>query len=177
MSLTINDLLQLNGDDFNFACIKVNMTPNIGGNNPLKEYFDDPNYFNNDWLFYKNGVDKFYGVGSLAICLVRCEFIYNGVYKGDKDTWLLTTIKRITEDLPVNKTTGYKGYELNDFRKNYFGRLIIEYHNPERLLIKKFSDNHGEFKIKQLLPRDAKNISSASSIDDQISDFLNYLDL
>ena len=44
-------------------------------------------------------------------------------------------------------------------------------------LIKNFSDNHGEFKIKQLLLRDARNISSASSIDDQISDFLNYLDL
>ena len=175
MALTLNDFLQLNGEDFDRAGIKINMT-NLDGANPLKDYFVNPHTVNNGWLFYKNGVDKFDGVGSLAICLVRCEFTFNdGTYKGDRDTWLLTTIKRITKDLPVIKTTGYDGYELADFHQNYFGRLIIEYHNSERLLIKNYSNVQDTFKIKQLLPREARSISNASSVVDKISDFLDYI--
>lgn len=55
--------------------------------------------------------------GNLAVCFARMDI--------NSDFYLLTTIKKVTNDLNVQYTVGYEGEELEKY-KNYYGRLIVK---------------------------------------------------
>ena len=83
--ILLNDLLSINED---FVRVKLNQYN--GEEDPRELYKQNPDVINNVWLLWRSNRRSFPYVGKLAICLV---------YIGG-DSWLLTTVKRITKILP-----------------------------------------------------------------------------
>ena len=79
-------------------------------------YLKNPEIVNNQWFLWRTK-SKLFKVGEIAICLLKLS----------SDTWLLTTIKKITEDLDVCDSINYKAEELEKYNK-FYGRVILKYH-------------------------------------------------
>ena len=114
MEIKLNDLLHFSGADMDIAKIKFNQSS--PDSNPLDLYQQDPEIVNTQWLFWKEQRRYFYE-GQIAICFLKLTW----------DTWLLTTIKRITKDLNVSGGISYEGKELPEYKK-YYGRVIVKFH-------------------------------------------------
>lgn len=67
----------------------------------MELYLNDPEIINTQWLFWKSERRYFYE-GQIAICFLRLSY----------DTWLLTTIKKITKDLNIYNGISFEGYVL-----------------------------------------------------------------
>lgn len=113
VELYLNDLLRLEAEDEN---IKVRFIQYNGESNPMENYMNDPEEINTQWLLWRN-TQRYFNVGQIAICLLKLS----------DDTWLLTTIKRITKDLQIQKGINYEAEELEEFQSLY-GRVIIKFH-------------------------------------------------
>lgn len=77
----------------------------------------------------------------MAICLLKLSY----------DTWLLTTIKRITKDLDVNEGINYEAEELEEYRK-YFGRVILKYHKTSSTQCRKYGSICDDLEVLEVLP-------------------------
>lgn len=79
--------------------------------------------------------------GQIAVCFLKLTW----------DTWLLTTIKKITKDLDISGGISYEGYELDEYKK-YYGRVIVKYHKTfqtQGIYYEKVCD---ELIVNQILP-------------------------
>ena len=111
-AIYLNDLLQIN----NFDNVKIKFNKFNGKENPLDEYKKNPEVINEQWLFWRT-TQRYFSVGQIAICFLKMGY----------DTWLLTTIKKVTEELGVKNGINYRGNEIEKY-KPYFGRVIIKFH-------------------------------------------------
>lgn len=112
--IKIDDLLKISVLDA--KNVKVKFNQNDGNEDPMDLYLRNPEIVNSQWLFWRNK-QRYFNIGQIAICLLKLSY----------DTWLLTTIKRVTEEFGVLNGINYKGEELKEYRQ-YFGRVIIKYH-------------------------------------------------
>lgn len=138
MQITLNDLLQFKKEEFGNIKIKLNQSNGI--DDPMELYQQDPEIVNTQWLFWKEQRRYFYE-GQIAVCFLKLTW----------DTWLLTTIKKITKDLDISGGISYEGYELDEYKK-YYGRVIIKYHKTfqtQGIYYEKVCD---ELIVNQILP-------------------------
>lgn len=138
MEIFLNDLLQFKETDF--KNIKVKLNQHNGFNDPLEIYQKDPEIVNTQWLFWKEQKRYFYE-GQIAICFIKLP----------SDTWLLTTIKKITKDLDVNSGVSYEGYELEEYKK-FYGRLIVKFHKTFQAQGVYYNKVCDEMIVNQVLP-------------------------
>lgn len=111
--INLNDLLNLNASEMENTKIKFNQFN--GTENPMDIYKRDPDEINIRWLFWRT-TQRYFNVGQTAICLLKLTY----------DTWLLTTIKKVTKELGIKKGINYEGEEVEKYNK-YFGRVILKY--------------------------------------------------
>ena len=114
MEIKLNDLLHFSDSEMDNIKIKFNQLSDT--TDPLDLYQKGPEIVNTEWLFWKEKQRYFYE-GQIAICFLKLS----------GDTWLLTTIKRITKDLNVSGGITYEGEELEEY-KMYYGRVIVKFH-------------------------------------------------
>lgn len=137
-NILINDLLQISPDIANQVKIKFNQTD--GHDDPLDLYLRDPEVINTGWLFWR-AKQRYFSVGQIAICFLKLSW----------DTWLLTTIKRVTKDLNILDGINYEGEELEEYRK-FFGRVIIKYHKQVQTQGMYYNTVCNQLEVLQVLP-------------------------
>ena len=120
--------------------VKVKFNQHDGNEDPMDLYLREPEIVNTQWLFWRNK-QRYFNVGQIAICLLKLS----------SDTWLLTTIKRVTKELSVLEGINYEGLELDEYRQ-YYGRVIIKYHKTAQTQGMFYSTVHNELEVLQLLP-------------------------
>lgn len=136
--IKINDLLRIPDTEVSNVRLKLNV--DNGYTDPLEEYKRNPDKINVDWfLWHKER--RYFHEGNIAICLL---YLYD-------DRWLLTTIKRITKELDVNDDIGYEAEEIEEYCQ-YFGRLILSYHNVNRAMGRTYEALMEELEVLELLP-------------------------
>jgi hypothetical protein len=67
------------------------------------------------------------------------------------DTWLLTTIKRVTKELDVINGVNYIGEEISKYSQ-YFGRVVIKYHKTAQTQGMYFNTVAGDLEVLEILP-------------------------
>jgi len=137
-NILINDLLQISPDIANQVKIKFNQTD--GHDDPLDLYLRNPEVINTGWLFWR-AKQRYFSVGQIAICFLKLSW----------DTWLLTTIKRVTKDLDILDGINYEGEELEEYRK-FFGRVIIKYHKQVQTQGMYYNTVCNQLEVLQILP-------------------------
>ena len=103
-------------------------------------YLREPETVNTRWLFWRTK-QRYFDVGQIAVCLLKLS----------SDTWLLTTIKRITKELDIYDGINYDGEELEEYRQ-YYGRIIIKYHKTMQAQGVYYSTVRNDLEVLQLLP-------------------------
>ena len=137
-TIYINDLLHITDKDMGSVKIKFNQFD--GYNNPMDEYQRNPDIINNQWLFWRNK-QRYFSPGQIAICLLKLS----------DEMWLLTTIKRVINELDVYQGINYEGEEIEQYRP-YFGRVIIKFHKTFMTQGRYYSDVKDELIVNQILP-------------------------
>ena len=102
--LKLNDLLRIPEEQFGNIRVKFNICSPY--EDPLEVYKSDPEKINTSWLFWREQRRYYPRPGILAISLVRLS----------SETWLLTTIKKITKLLDVTEGVGYEGEEIDKYK-------------------------------------------------------------
>ncbi len=134
----LNDLLNFNASEYNNIKIKFNQ--HNGHDDPMELYKSNPDIVDTQWLFWRNDRRYFY-VGQIAICLLKLTW----------DTWLLTTIKRVTKEFDKKNAINYDGEVLEEY-KQYFGRVIIKYHKKVMSQGRYYGEVCDELEVLQILP-------------------------
>lgn len=106
----------------------------------MELYQSDPDIINNQWLFWRRKRRYFY-VGQIAICLLKLS----------NETWLLTTIKRVTKELDVFDGINYEGEELPEFAPLY-GRVILRFHKTFIPQGRYYGEMCDQLIVQQILP-------------------------
>ena len=104
MEISLNELLHLTEPDLARAKIKFNQYSKKDKADPLQEFLHNPEVVNNGWLFWKHGKSCF-ASGQIAICVIHIS----------GDSWLLSTIKEVTEKLNVKDGVEFKGDEIDRY--------------------------------------------------------------
>lgn len=120
--------------------VKVKFNQHNGFDDPMDLYLREPEIVNAQWLFWRTK-QRYFNVGQIAICLLKLS----------SDTWLLTTIKRVTKELGVLDGINYEGEELEEYRQ-YYGRVIIKYHKTAQTQGMFYSTVCDDLEVLQLLP-------------------------
>jgi len=136
--LYLNDFLCLTGTELENTKIKFNQYD--GQDEPIEIYKREPDIVNIGWLFWRTD-RRYFWVGQIAICLIQLSW----------DTWLLTTIKKITKDLNVKRDVNYEGDEIEKF-KPFFGRVVIKYHKGHREQVKYLKQIMDKLEVLKILP-------------------------
>lgn len=136
--ILLNDLLNIPEDIAKTAKIKFNQ--NNGFDDPMDLYLREPEVVNTQWLFWRTK-QRYFSVGQIAICLLKLS----------SDSWLLTTIKRVTKELNVFDGVNYEGEELDEYRQ-YYGRVIIKYHKTVQTQGMYYNTVCDELEVLQVLP-------------------------
>ena len=105
MQITLNDLLNFGKDIADNIKIRFNQSNSI--ENPLDLYQKNPDIVNNQWLLWRSK-KRYFQEGQIAISFLKLT----------NDTWLLTTIKKITKDLDIENGISYEGVELEQYKKS-----------------------------------------------------------
>lgn len=134
----LNDLLGFQQADYKNIKIKFNQFN--GTSDPIEEYQKNPDIVNRQWLFWRNQ-KRYFSVGQIAICLLKLT----------QDTWLLTTIKKVTKEKNIYEGVNYEGEELTQFEP-YFGRVVIRYHKKSQQQGRYYGEICGELEVQQILP-------------------------
>ena len=124
----LNDLLHLTDEEIRRT--KIRCCTEYNRYTPAEEFKKDPDMFNTEWILSRKknkdgrGAEHLYR-GWNVIGLARLPI--------DKDLWVLTCIKRISntldrpeEDNGAKHYVGYEGEELTEYRK-FCGRVIVCY--------------------------------------------------
>ena len=135
--IMLNDLLRFDAAEVPNVRVKFNIYN--GYDDPLDLYKTNPNEVNVTWFLWHDD-RRYFNVGQTAICLLKL--------RGDQ--WLLTTIKKITRLLDVTDGVGYDADEVKEYEQ-YFGRLVVEYHNPCRTMGRKYENVMDELEVVQIL--------------------------
>lgn len=138
MCIKLDDLLRISSSDAD--TVKVKFNQNDGNEDPMDIYLNDPDIINSQWLFWRNK-QRYFNVGQVAICLLKLSY----------DTWLLTTIKRITKELDILNGVNYEGEELTEY-KRYFGRVIIKYHKTAQTQGMFYNTVCNDLEVLEILP-------------------------
>ena len=133
----LNDLLRFDTAEVPNVRVKFNIYN--GYDDPLDLYKTNPDEVNVTWFLWHDD-RRYFNVGQTAICLLKL--------RGDQ--WLLTTIKKITRLLDVTDGVGYDADEVKEYEQ-YFGRLVVEYHNPCRTMGRKYENVMDELEVVQIL--------------------------
>jgi hypothetical protein len=136
--LLLNDLLHLNQSDLDRAKVKFNQYN--GEIEPMEVYLRNPDDVNTTWLFWR-AKRRYFNVGEIALCLFQLSW----------NTWLLSTIKRVTRELGVNDGVNYEGEELLDYMP-YFGRVIVKYRKTHQTQVVYAKNIIDELVVEQILP-------------------------
>lgn len=136
--ILLEDLLHIPADMLSNVKVRFNQTS--GAEDPMELYLRDPEIVNTRWLFWR-AKQRYFNVGQIAICLLKLS----------ADTWLLTTIKRITRELDVCDGINYEGEELDEYRQ-YYGRVILKYHKTVQAQGMFYSTVQNDLEVLQLLP-------------------------
>ena len=136
--IRIDDLLRIPASEA--TNVKVKFNQNNGTEDPMDLYLKNPEIVNCQWLFWRNK-QRYFNVGQIAICLLKLSY----------DTWLLTTIKRVTEELGVVNGINYKGEEIAEYSQ-YFGRVIIKYHKTAQTQGMFYNTVCDELEVLEVLP-------------------------
>ena len=136
--IRLDDLLKIPKSEIERVKVKFNQYD--GTENPMDVYLNDPEIVNSGWLFWRNK-QRYFNVGQIAICLLKLSY----------DTWLLTTIKRVTEELGVVNDINYKGVELSEYSQ-YFGRVIIKYHKTAQTQGMFYNTVCEDLEVLEILP-------------------------
>lgn len=137
--ILLNDLLHLSNEEIKLHKVKFNQ-PNREGTNPMDEYKRDPDVIDNQWLFWRE-TQRYFKVGQFAVSLMRLTY----------DTWLLTTIKEVTEDFDIKHGVNYKGVAVKAFSK-YFGRVIVKYYKYHQGQGRFLSEILDQLEVVKVLP-------------------------
>ena len=135
--IMLNDLLRFDAAEVPNVRVKFNICD--GSDDPLDLYKTNPDEVNVTWFLWHDD-RRYFNVGQTAICLLKL--------RGDQ--WLLTTIKKITRLLDVTDGVGYDAVEVKEYEQ-YFGRLVVEYHNPCRTMGRKYENVMDELEVVQIL--------------------------
>lgn len=135
--IMLNDLLHFDASEVPNVRVKFNISN--GYDDPLDLYKTNPDEVNVTWFLWHDD-RRYFNVGQTAICLLKL--------RGDQ--WLLTTIKKITRLLDVTDGVGYDADEVKEYEQ-YFGRLVVEYHNPCRTMGRKYENVMDELEVVQIL--------------------------
>lgn len=138
--ILLNDLLRFDTDVLPSVRVKFNIYN--GYNDPLELYKQDPDEVNVNWFLWHDD-RRYFSVGQTAICLLKLR----------EDKWLLTTIKKITalRDVPADKGgIGYDAVELKEYEQ-YYGRVVVTYHNPCRTMGRRFDSVMDELEVVEIL--------------------------
>lgn len=135
--IMLNDLLRFDTAEVPNVRVKFNIYN--GYDDPLDLYKTNPDEVNVTWFLWHDD-RRYFNVGQTAICLLKL--------RGDQ--WLLTTIKKITRLLDVTDGVGYDADEVKEYEQ-YFGRLVVEYHNPCRTMGRKYENIMDELEVVQIL--------------------------
>ena len=135
--IMLNDLLHFDAAEVPNVRVKFNISN--GYDDPLDLYKTNPDEVNVTWFLWHDD-RRYFNVGQTAICLLKL--------RGDQ--WLLTTIKKITRLLDVTDGVGYDAVEVKEYEQ-YFGRLVVEYHNPCRTMGRKYENVMDELEVVQIL--------------------------
>ena len=127
-------------DEETAAKTKIKFNQWNGQEQPLNDYVGNPIYVNDFKLFWRSECRSF-NVGETAINLVQMD--------GDK--WLLTTIKKVTEELGVTNGPNWKGRELPDY-KDLYGRLVLRYAKSGRGTVCWYETVMNDLEVYQILP-------------------------
>lgn len=138
MSIKLDDLLRI--PDSEASNVKVRFNQHDGHDDPMDVYLRNPDIINSQWLFWRNK-QRFFNVGQIAICLMKLS----------DDEWLLTTIKRVTQELDVTNGVNYIGEELDEYRQ-YFGRVKIKYHRTSQTQGMFYNTVRAELEVLEILP-------------------------
>ncbi|WP_341302831.1 GIY-YIG nuclease family protein [Lysinibacillus sp. FSL H8-0500] len=136
--ILLNDLLKF--DDNSIANVKIKFNQRDGHNDPMELYKENPDVINNQWLFWRNKT-RYFSVGQIAICFLKLS----------PDTWLLTTIKKVTNELNRLEGINYEGEELPQYSQ-YYGRIIVKFHKTFMTQGRYFKDIHYQLVVQQILP-------------------------
>ncbi|MBQ8227744.1 MAG: GIY-YIG nuclease family protein [Clostridia bacterium] len=136
--IKLNDLLRI--ADSNGNNVKIRFNQNDGNNDPMDLYLKNPEIVNSQWLFWRKK-QRYFNVGQIAICLLNLAY----------DTWLLTTIKKVTKELDVLNGINYIGEELSEYRQ-YFGRVIVKYHKTAQTQGMFYNTVCDELEVLEVLP-------------------------
>ncbi len=136
--IKLNDLLNLSSEEL--KTVKVRFNQSNGIENPMDLYLKNPEIVNNQWFLWRTK-SKLFKVGEIAICLLKLS----------SDTWLLTTIKKITEDLDVCDSINYKAEELEKYNK-FYGRVILKYHKTVQTQVMYLGTVKDELEVLEILP-------------------------
>ena len=136
--ITIDDLLKISASEESIVKVKFNQSD--GNEDPMELYLKDPEIVNSQWLFWRNK-QRYFNVGQIAVCLLKLSY----------DTWLLTTVKRVTKELGVLNGINYEGEELAEYRR-YFGRVIIKYHKTVQTQGMFYNTVRNDLEVLQILP-------------------------
>lgn len=135
--IMLNDLLHFDAAEVPNVRVKFNISN--GYDDPLDLYKTNPDEVNVTWFLWHDD-RRYFNVGQTAICLLKL--------RGDQ--WLLTTIKKITRLLDVTDGVGYDAVEVKEYEQ-YFGRLVVEYHNPCRTMGRKYENVMDELEVVEIL--------------------------
>jgi len=136
--ILLNDLLHFPKELLENAKIRFNQYDSL--EDPMELYLKDPEIVNSQWLFWRTK-QRYFKVGQIAVCLLKLS----------SDTWLLTTIKRITKELDVLNGINYEGQELDEYQQ-YYGRVIIKYHKTAQTQGINYATISSDLEVLQLLP-------------------------
>ncbi|MCE4956666.1 GIY-YIG nuclease family protein [Macrococcoides caseolyticum] len=136
--IKLNDLLGFTEEEMNHVKIKFNQSN--GFVDPMEVFKQSPEEVNTQWLFWRNK-SRYFNVGQTAVCLLKLSY----------DTWLLTTIKKVTKELDVLEGINYEGVELPQYEK-YYGRVIIKFKKSFMAQGRFYKDLHQELIVQQILP-------------------------
>ena len=137
--ILLNDILCFSESEISDVRIKFNIYN--GYTDPLELYKENPDKVNVEWfLWHENR--RYFHEGQIAICFLRTS----------TDTWLLTTIKKITKELDVSSDggIGYEAEEIEKYRK-YFGRILVKYHNTVKSMGRTFESLMDELEVLEIL--------------------------
>ena len=138
MRIKLDDLLRIPDSEAGNVKVKFNQTD--GNEDPMELYLRDPKIINDHWLFWRNK-QRYFNVGQVAVCLLKLSY----------DTWLLTTIKKVTEEFGVYNDINYKGEDIEEYSQ-YFGRVIIKYHKTVQTQGMYYDTIKDELEVLEILP-------------------------
>lgn len=136
--LLLNDLLHLSESDIDKAKVKFNQYN--GDTEPIEAYLRNPDEVNTAWLFWR-AKRRYFSIGDIAFCFIQISW----------NTWLLSTVKRITNELNINNGVNYEGEELKEFLP-YFGRVIVRYRKKHQTQVVYAKSIIDELEVEHVLP-------------------------